>query len=373
MESQEELYELLEKFFNEKDFIDYKKFLYNIENIGSEVYFYIFTFLLENKPFSKLNVMQYEKQIPLVQFKTNDPTNKNFNSYIEKAKTIQGKKPSLIATPTLNSKLSPSVTLSKSPAMRKKMKEISIENFDLKLSIVENHSNSNNKDQKNVSDSIITDYFVENAKNSINSIKPANTITYLSISNNNNNNSNKKNNEKSLTPKNKTEIISSKKNLLTKMKSNTILKTEINKLRSEKQSSSKKLPGIQINGEAIEINLSNEFKKEGSKTNRENTLMNKMKNSVTSQMRNNILNLKSQEESSENIEKEDLAKKEFDALNFYSEEDSDSEDDRENEVTKVKGYLYKLTDINKMKRLWFGLFQKDLYCKKLDYFLINFE
>ncbi len=47
---------------------------------------------------------------------------------------------------------------------------------------------------------------------------------------------------------------------------------------------------------------------------------------------------------------------------IFVNEDYDSEFDQE-EIVGVKGYLYKLTEINKLKKLWFQLLNKDLYCK----------
>ncbi len=136
VECQEELYVLLENFFNEREFIDYKNFLFNIENICSEVYFYILAFLLDNKPFTKLNLMQYEKQMNLGNGKSTHSNNK-FNIFSEITGNMLGKETNLIATPNLKSKLSPSVTLSKSPLIKYLNKEGPFEKFDLKMNLTE--------------------------------------------------------------------------------------------------------------------------------------------------------------------------------------------------------------------------------------------
>lgn len=38
-------------------------------------------------------------------------------------------------------------------------------------------------------------------------------------------------------------------------------------------------------------------------------------------------------------------------------------DDDENELIKFEGYIYKITESNKLKKLWFKLYDKDLFCK----------
>lgn len=42
----------------------------------------------------------------------------------------------------------------------------------------------------------------------------------------------------------------------------------------------------------------------------------------------------------------------------------DSDDENEDEITaKMEGYLYKITKSKKVKKLWFRMVNKDLYCK----------
>ena len=42
-------------------------------------------------------------------------------------------------------------------------------------------------------------------------------------------------------------------------------------------------------------------------------------------------------------------------------------DDDEHEIIKFEGFIYKITDSNKFKKLWFKIYDKDLFCK----FIIN--
>jgi len=104
VESQEELFQILEKSFFELDtsLIDFKQFQTIIENVCSDVYFLILIFLLENKPFCKETLITYEKQ------KQN--SNQNSNSK-QTPSPSQGSK--FIASPNLQSKFSPMSTIAK--------------------------------------------------------------------------------------------------------------------------------------------------------------------------------------------------------------------------------------------------------------------
>ena len=53
VESQDELYELLEKCFNNSQTLDMNKFSDVIENVSSDIFLFILIFLLDKKPFSK--------------------------------------------------------------------------------------------------------------------------------------------------------------------------------------------------------------------------------------------------------------------------------------------------------------------------------
>ena len=62
--SQEELNEILNKCFNDKQIknhrMEYKDFRYIIENVNSDIYLMIYLFLLENRPFSNKNLESYQ-------------------------------------------------------------------------------------------------------------------------------------------------------------------------------------------------------------------------------------------------------------------------------------------------------------------------
>ena len=64
--SQKELEEIVNKCFNnqecQKNTMSYFNFVKVIENINSDIYFLILLFLYEKKPFSKIGLIEYEKQ-----------------------------------------------------------------------------------------------------------------------------------------------------------------------------------------------------------------------------------------------------------------------------------------------------------------------
>jgi hypothetical protein len=84
-----------------------------------------------------------------------------------------------------------------------------------------------------------------------------------------------------------------------------------------------------------------------------------------------------------NLEKENISKKkEYDendprfrlneaikfeghGLNLINSSDGKNliKDDEDNEIIQYEGYIYKITDSNKFKKLWFKLYDKDLFCK----------
>ena len=101
IESQDELHSLLEKCFKLNEFLDLKKFTFAIENISSDIFLFILIFLMEKKPFSK----NYLEDFDLKNTSVNIP--KSPTSYLK-----------LIASPNLQSKFSPSITISKSPSVQ---------------------------------------------------------------------------------------------------------------------------------------------------------------------------------------------------------------------------------------------------------------
>ena len=87
--SQEELNEILNSFFKNRQKLEYKDFRHIIENINSDIYLLIYLFLLENRPFSNQNLEPY---------KSHDNSNKESPNKKEKK---------LLASPTKTANFSP--------------------------------------------------------------------------------------------------------------------------------------------------------------------------------------------------------------------------------------------------------------------------
>jgi hypothetical protein len=111
VESQDELHILLEKSFKKNDTLDFKLFQDVIQNVSSEIFLYILIFIMDKSPFSKKT---------LNEFKAKPKTSGLLGVGINVAKTPETTAKMLIASPSLQSKFSSSVTISKSPAMNKR-------------------------------------------------------------------------------------------------------------------------------------------------------------------------------------------------------------------------------------------------------------
>jgi len=121
VESQDELHSILEKCFKMNEFLDENKFRHIVENICSEPFLFILIFLLDKKPFTKNSLEEFKGR----KLKT---------SLIKLNRTpiLQSR---LIASPNLQSKFTPSVTIKKSPMMKRRL---TLDQVDKK---------ENNKDQ----------------------------------------------------------------------------------------------------------------------------------------------------------------------------------------------------------------------------------
>ena len=104
--SQKELEELLDKCFNneecKKETMNYFNFVKVIENVNSDIYFLILLFLYDKKPFSKIGLIEYEKQKKLT---SNDK--------------VLSPKSKLVKTPSKKSSFSSCLTNLRSPNRKK--------------------------------------------------------------------------------------------------------------------------------------------------------------------------------------------------------------------------------------------------------------
>ena len=106
VESQKEIFEKLEDVYGKEKYLDYKRFKTCIEEKNSDIYIFLLVFLLENRPFKKQTIEYYLGCLKTISKSPNQTQSK------------------LIASPTTNSKFSPSNFISNSPVMKqKKLKE----------------------------------------------------------------------------------------------------------------------------------------------------------------------------------------------------------------------------------------------------------
>lgn len=101
IESQDEIYSILESCFEKKVQIDFKAFANIVENQNSDIFLFILIFLLEKRPFTRTTLEAYSTIAP--------------GSKVPEAKSSK-----MIASPNLRSKFSPSITIQKSPSQMKK-------------------------------------------------------------------------------------------------------------------------------------------------------------------------------------------------------------------------------------------------------------
>ncbi len=101
IESQNEIFSLLEKVFKTNEFLNIKKYNFAVENISSDIFLFVLIFLMDKKPFSKNLIEEF--------------ASKNNKGDFKKSLTFNKK---LIASPNLQSKFSPCITISKSPSIQ---------------------------------------------------------------------------------------------------------------------------------------------------------------------------------------------------------------------------------------------------------------
>lgn len=107
VESQDELHLILEKCFKMSEYLSENKFLHIVENICSDPFLFILIFLLDKKPFSKQTIQEF--------------AGRKLNTNLIKVNRTPVLQSRLIASPNLQSKFSPSVTIKKSPMMTKRL------------------------------------------------------------------------------------------------------------------------------------------------------------------------------------------------------------------------------------------------------------
>lgn len=97
---------MLEKCFGKDEFVNFKKFLNIVENVCSDIFLYILIFILEKRPFTTKTLENYDAA--------------KVKNLLKVSKSPQILPNKMIASPNLNSKFSPCITISKSPMMTRK-------------------------------------------------------------------------------------------------------------------------------------------------------------------------------------------------------------------------------------------------------------
>ena len=110
IESQDELHNMLEKFFKNYSKLEVKQFNNMLQNVSSDIFLFILIFLLEKRPFSKKTLDEFQG------IKTKSNTSIGYL----KSPVVGTSTKVLLASPSLQSKFTPSVTISKSPIMNKR-------------------------------------------------------------------------------------------------------------------------------------------------------------------------------------------------------------------------------------------------------------
>jgi Ca2+-binding EF-hand superfamily protein len=265
IESQDELKKILDKCFEKLKKLDFANFQTIVENQHSEICLYILIFILEQKPFTSSTLVPYEGVAK--------SSNKSPDNNVSR----------MIASPSLNSKFSPSLTIQKSPSMAKK-----------NLQDVQQNKGGNTVLNKLTGKSPI----------SLGNDEPKSKLLMYAKGGGGVGNSN---------------------NVVNLDSKNPVRKQRENLKNIEDLDSKKKIVSKQESG--------NEEKED--------------KNNIypATKYHNQYININKEEEEDDDI-KEDI---------------------------KYEGYLYKLTQTKKLKKLYFKLINRDLYCRFiLKFYIILF-
>jgi hypothetical protein len=280
--------------------MNFEGFLFTIENVNSDIFLYILIFLYENRPFTKNTLDHYENA-----HKTTKEIIVTNNIFKMSKSPMISSVNKLIVSPNLFSKFSPCIAISKSPTIQKKFTpspSINKKENDLlvKLGKAKPLPDSRNILLK------YTSAVKNNQNNPAELKKPTNE------------NINTDNTSKTNLPED-SKIV---KNIPVNRKNRNYLKN-IEELDKNKYFSNSVGSKKEIDVEDLPFNPVIKYRSEG-------------KIGTTSGDLSSLIN----------------------QLNI-SEEESE---DEVNDVVQHEGYLYKITHSKKLKKLWFKLVHKDLYC-----------
>ena len=319
--SQEELHMLLENSFSgiKSDKINFKQFLDIIENKASDIYIFILLFLLDKKPFTKTSINEYERQ-----------TNKGINSPVRKNGRQMSK---YVASPSTinNSSFSPSLIFMRESKKRRTLEMNPNEIEKLKL-LARGGDRSKSKRYTLKNGNSISLFLKQQLKEK------------------------EKSSEVEDQPSSE-EVNSNGSQVPVHRKTKTNLKNLQNQALSHKEK-------IQDEKKYNDLKLLPAYKQNNIGTSSSKTKGDKSETgSLVSGDGNNAPKIA--------FNAKDLVNGDLKEFNEQDEngnlifENSDEEDDEE-EVVKHEGYLYKLIDGKKLRKLWFKLLHKDLYFFKND-------
>ena len=313
--SQEELHALLENSFEgiKENKINYKQFLNIIENKASDIYIFILLFLLDKKPFTKAGINEYEKQI-----------NKGVKSPTRKRERQNS---TYLASPSTvnNSSFSPSLIFIRES---KKRRTVEINPNDIDKAKLLNGGKRDRGKRFTVKSGTSVSLFLKQKMQE---------------------NNQEKNSEPEIMETNASIVPvhrKTKTNLKNLQSQNSHKEEDSNNM---KYNDLKLLPAYKQNTVSSGVGKSSGSKVEKSET---ASLMSGEGSSAKTAV---------------NMKELDGEVKEFNENddNQLIFENSD-EDEEEEDVVKHEGYLYKLIEGKKLRKLWFKLLHKDLYFFKND-------
>jgi len=276
IESQDELQKMLDAIFEKSSKLDFNTFTKIVENQNSEICLYILIFLLEKKPFSNSTLQSYDKVLK-------DNTNKSQDMIVSR----------LIASPSMNSKFSPCISIQKSPSMVRK----NMDSLKKKL------------DGGNIG-----------GLNSLNKFTGKNPLLN----------------------KDKGKLQEEKVNKLMMYARGGTINTSIKEISE------------------IENESKNPVRKQRENLKNIEDLESKRKDKQILNPENN----KQFEENDKNFQIYPATKYKNQMIDLKTDK-SDSDEDELNQEVRYQGFLYKLTQTKKLKKLYFKLINRDLYCKLL--------
>ena len=340
--SQKELYNLLENSFKNvnKEKIDYKEFLDIIENTASDIYISILLFLLDKKPFNKSAINEYGKNNPSLSPKK-----------IHKVNSI----PKLIASPLVHESSFTSSSIFQRESKKRKtlslvMNQAQKDRLFGKIKAEENNEINRKKARAGT---------FHHTRNSLSNI---NKKTESKFNNNNTSiiNNNEIDNHTILYDEQNENEYNENDNII------HFVDDDDEELNNEKENFVPVIRKTKTNLKNIkEDNFSSAKNKNYNYNDIE--LMPAYKQNETNITEGKDLSETGSQFSGEEIKKDETINEEKDKENesekVFEKNDEEEEDE---EMVKYEGYLYKMINNSKLKRLYFKLLHKDLYFYKND-------